>query len=289
MDGAYRVDAAAGIQEQVSFSDIDGTPIFLCRHSPVARAVATALLCHPIDALFHLSYRKLVLAARFLAMRGIEVQRFHYRGTGNSFGNPEDAAFESLVDDALLAAQVARSATGVETVACVGAGWGALVAAAAASRLSCSGLVLWQPVTDPMRYYRQATLAAVSHNAVASWTSSSRRGVLEELESNGWVDIVGTTVYRRLYETSKGRTLVHELGHAAQPVLLIEPAGNHNRRKEYHALVDALLTEGFTVDRAAIGPHDVEWFHGQYGHTQTETAAEVAKRIQTWLVPEVSA
>ena len=284
MDGGHRFDQAMGVEEQVSFCDAGDARIFVCRHAPLTSATYTAVLCHPIDAHFHLSYRKLVLTARFLARGGIEVHRFHYRGTGNSAGEPEKVTFDSLIDDAVFVADLARSTTGVQEVVLIGAGWGGLVAAAAASRLPCSSLVLWQPVTHGMRYYKEAALAAMSQNAVATWTGPSRRSVPEELASKGSVDIAGYTVYRRLYETSKDRSLAMELSELPQPVLLIEPVGNHSRRREYGRLVDALaLEKGLAVDRRSVGPADAEWFHTRYGHMLTDTARDLAKCVDTWL------
>lgn len=283
MSQTSRIDTRMGIEERVCF--FGPRPVlFGCVHAPVTPAIATIVFCPPVDADFHLSYRKHVLVARFLAAAGIAVQRFHYRGTGNSYGNGEDTTFEGLVDDALRAADLVLPSAQATAVAFLGAGWGALVAAAAAARFPGASLILWQPVTDPARYYREAVLAAMTHETVATWSTEPRREILEELERNGAADIVGYTIHRRLYETSKRRTLVGELGSRPRPVLLIDPVGRHSRRKEYDVLVDALLSQGFSVDVAALGKPDAVWFHGQHGHMQTDTAREVAHRVHTWLV-----
>jgi alpha/beta superfamily hydrolase len=283
LHGAVRVDKRSGIEERVLFFGPESAPLFGCLHAPLEPALATVVMCPSIDADFTMNYRRQVLLARFLAAAGIAVQRFHYRGTGNSFGDPAETTFETLRDDALSAAELALSDTASDSLAFLGAGWGALVAASAVHRFPSAPLILWEPVTEPARYYRNALLAWKSRQIVQPDGSSPSTGnLLDELPTRGSIDVFGYVLHSRLYQTSYGRSLVGELGQRPRRILLIQPEETDGPR-EHRRPLSALKEQGFALDLATAGKPAVVWFRGRRDPDPEEAARPVAKCIHAWL------
>ena len=122
-----RVDAI-GIVEEIGFVDSGGRQMFSALHRPDGASNAAVVICSPIQAEQLRNYRREVLLARELARQGLTVQRFHYRGSGNSDGSPADVTFETMLEDARTALRLMQDrADGA--IALVGTRLGASVAA----------------------------------------------------------------------------------------------------------------------------------------------------------------
>ncbi|MGQ0669868.1 MAG: alpha/beta hydrolase, partial [Actinomycetota bacterium] len=141
------VETSTGIRETASFFGSASERLFGVMHTPPAAPSGGVVVCSPLYAEFARNYRREVLLGRALAERGIAVQRFHYRGSGHSDGQPGAMTFASMLGDAAVAAERLVGETGVRRVAFVATRWAALVAAAAAARYD-SPLSLWQPSVD---------------------------------------------------------------------------------------------------------------------------------------------
>ncbi len=91
------------------------------------------------------SYRPVRFLGKALAANGIPVLRFDLPGTGDSSGSALDSGLvEAWIQSVGDAAAELRASTGVENVAAVGIGLGAMLAATAASRgADLQDLVLW--------------------------------------------------------------------------------------------------------------------------------------------------
>lgn len=120
--------------------------VFGCRHVPSDGALAGVVVCSPLpygaDAPQHLPDLRL---GRLLARAGLVVQRFHYRGTGNSDGDPAALSLDTMAGDAREALEHLRHRCGVERVALVGSAAGAAVAAAVARDMPGAPVALWRP------------------------------------------------------------------------------------------------------------------------------------------------
>src|SRR5688500_12781422 len=116
---AVRIDAAERFREEIEFLGTEER-LFSCRHVSLEHPRAGLLICSPISADFMANYQREVLLARMLAKRGFAVQRFHYRGTGNSDGDPAEVTFGRLCEDAVQAKDELARATGVSTIALLG-------------------------------------------------------------------------------------------------------------------------------------------------------------------------
>jgi alpha/beta superfamily hydrolase len=138
--------------------------LFGCRHVPASGdATAGVVICSPLFTDAAINAHREMRLGRWLARAGLVVQRFHYRGTGESDGDPSRVSFGSLVDDARAAAAHLRDNTGIQRIGFVGSRVGALVAARLARDVDGAPLALWQPVVDPRRYLDDSVAVLTGH------------------------------------------------------------------------------------------------------------------------------
>lgn len=135
---------ARSVREEVElFGGLD--LVFGCRHMPVDGAWAGVLVCSPLPYEVGAAHLPDARLARLLARSGVAVQRFHYRGTGHSDGDPAAVTLEAMADDAREALQRLQDQSGVETVGFVGTAAGATVAALVARDVPGVPVALWRP------------------------------------------------------------------------------------------------------------------------------------------------
>jgi alpha/beta superfamily hydrolase len=154
--GGGRYDG--GVRDEV---ELFGWPqqVLGCRHTPAAGARAGAVVCLPAPFGGAVDDGRASRLGRRLARAGVAVQRFHYRGSPVSDGDPAAITFAGLVDDARRAADLLARRTGVERIGLVGARLGALVAARVGREHPGSPVALWEPVVDPRHVVEQAASA----------------------------------------------------------------------------------------------------------------------------------
>ncbi|HEX2030311.1 MAG TPA: alpha/beta hydrolase [Actinomycetota bacterium] len=259
--GFARVEhARTGIVEEAGFLDVDGERVFAVRHLPPRPADAGLVICCPVFAEFEKNYRREVPLARSLAAAGIAVQRFHYRGTGHS--DDADTTFDTMLEDARLAARALAERAEVDVLAFMGTRLGALPAAAAAAEFPGGPLALWEPVVTPEAYFREI----VRYRRLLDVRKGQAADVIplvDELADNGAVEVVGYRLGRPLHDSMSGRALRRELGAASRPILLVQ-FGQPQRplRAEYRALRDELAADGFDVE-TAVASLDEMWLFAQ--------------------------
>ncbi|HJW60720.1 MAG TPA: hypothetical protein VJ931_13905, partial [Actinomycetota bacterium] len=118
----------AGHEEIELFGEVES--MFGCRHMPASgHTLAGVVVCSPLFTDADVNAHREMRIGRWLARAGIAVQRFHYRGTGESDGDPARISFGSLVDDARRATAHLRDQCGVERIGFLGSRISALVAA----------------------------------------------------------------------------------------------------------------------------------------------------------------
>jgi dienelactone hydrolase len=141
----------------------------------------------------HLSVRAFAEAAAEL---GIPALRFDYGGTGDSENlAPGADQIEAWTQDVVAAVQELHRRTGVERVCLLGIRLGALLAAAAASRIpQVSALIAVAPVSSGRRYLRELrtfelaaaqTQSALAHPAVQTQSREA------ELAGPGYMEVSG--------------------------------------------------------------------------------------------------
>jgi len=258
---AKRIDPATGVREIAEFFGPEEPRTFGFTHLPSSRPVGGVVICSPLYAEFNRNYRREVLIARQLASLGVAVQRFHYRGHGNSQGGIHDATFDTMLDDALAAAQRLVDSAGVNNLAFFGTRFGGLVAASAATRFGKAPLVLWDPVLNHSQYlrdiYRAYRIQALKEGARSS---ESAEGMEEHLRRDGELDILGYTITRSLYEGVQDRSLDKEVGLSPRPLLVIRFGRDPRLERGISELVLRWQMAGFDVNHLSIGRQEAWWF-----------------------------
>lgn len=254
---AARVDTDAGVREQVAF--FGGTQrLFGMTYLPSNPAVGV-VICSPIHAELLRNYRREVLLARSLVHSGYAVQRFHYRGSGNSDGEPADETFESLCEDTEAAVQRLVEASGVEQLVFVGTRLGAVVAATIARTRDAIGLAMWEPVLNADRYFREIFRGHLVSGLKRADDGSGRKPQ-QELREMGSVDVLGYSIDRALYESVRRRRLVDDLAVVPTEVLLVRIGGSKHLAGEQEALVSGWRDAGARVETHQLAGSEPWWF-----------------------------
>lgn len=272
---SVRLDRDSGGREDVAFLDSHGTKILTVTHLPAGTPRGGVLICSPIKSELMKNYRREVLLSRALARCGIAVQRFQYRGTGNSHGDPDALSFETMVEDAQAALARLRECAGMQRTAFVGTRLGGLVAAAAAKGIGGAPLVLWEPVTETAPYFRELFRARMIGELRAG-TSTDRPSAVslaDELTKTGYLDVLGYSIDRSLYESVKERSLLGELGNVARPILLVQMSRTTRLRGNYARLMAQLEPAGFTFETETVQEEEAWWFQ------ETEAPPEMLTRL----------
>ena len=142
---------------------------------PAGPVRAGLVVCSPILADFGANYQREVRLGRRLAAAGIVVQRFHPRGAGQSDGDGVDLTLDSMVDDAWPRSTRLRERCPVETVAVLGHPVRrARRRSPSPAELDGAPVVLWEPTTEPRRYFREGLRARSVHQFKARRRAAPR-------------------------------------------------------------------------------------------------------------------
>lgn len=273
------------LREEVEFFGLDQERVFGCRHLPQGDPVVGVVICSSLYEDFVRNYRKEVLLARALCARGYAIQRFHFRGTGHSDGDPETITFTTMLEDATSAAARLRDVCGVGSIAFIGSRFGGLIASAA-SRSQASPLVLCEPATSGSAFFREAFQARALREArMDNGDRSSARSPLEELDLTGVVDVLGYGLYRSLYDSAVNRSLEQEVGESPRPLLLVQMSSTDHLRKEYGKQVAAWKTMAFDVESVVVRLEEAWWFTGAEWHPEEhrESTTRLIGNISEWI------
>ena len=263
-----RVDTANGIVEEVAYF---GEPprMFGVVHRPAAEARAGLVVCPSVYSELVNIYRLEVIQSRDLAARGIAVQRFHYRGDGNSEGGIELLDLERMTGDALDARSALVAATGVPTVGFLGAGMGALVAAAAAETVPGAPLVLWHPQLRGGDFFRAEKM-------------------VDKVGDDGYLELLGFTLHRNLLQSLVGRDLVDEL-RTPRPVLVVQMTGGDEPSDDIADLADAWRQRGADVTVATVGGNQ-KWWDSNENWQSHETRGRTQRTLEActaWITEQL--
>jgi alpha/beta superfamily hydrolase len=261
---AVRIDRQARIREEVEFLGPDRQRLFSCVHRPLTgRPKAGLVICSPLYAEFPHNYRKEVVLARALAANGIAVQRFHYRGTGNSDGAAENVTFDSIASDAIAATNHLEERASVDRVAFLGTRLAAMIAAATAARSDNAPLILWEPALDAQTYFREVARNRLIRDLKDGVAAPDRsRDLLADIDAAGSGDVLGYSIHRGVYRSFLGRKLDREMGDALRRVLLVQLSQQREVRPEYQAFGQAQAARGVDVQMHAIWSNESWWFVG---------------------------
>jgi hypothetical protein len=162
------------------------------------------------------------LSARHAQLRPIAGTR--PRST-DSAGDAAEVSFETLVQDALTAAEEGRRLSGARRVIWLGVRFGALIAAEALRRQpgNAAALSLWEPLFSGADYFRQLArgilFAAVARGEKPNKTAND---LLDEVDREGKVQTYGSYLYRTFYDTGRRAELAKSLADWCGPTQLAQ-------------------------------------------------------------------
>lgn len=249
--------------EEATIRSIDGTAMFEVTYIPDVPATVGVVICSSILVEQLTVYRYEVLLARALAAQGVAVHRFHYRGTGHSAGEDNEVSPESMVEDAISAAERMRARTGVTRLGYMGTRWGGIVAAAAAGQDQVSPLVLWEPVVVGERYFRQLVRGRLVREMKDQKPTAMSGSWMKELDEKGKLDILGYALYRDFYYKGRDVCLSPLLRNRKAPVLLVQFGRQSTVHADYAQLRHELAALGVRVDIHFIRDEPA-WFFPAY-------------------------
>lgn len=275
-----RLDATSGVVETARFLGSGADRVYGYQYVPAVAGGVGIVMCPAILGDFVTNYRREVVGARELASRGFPAIRFHYRGTGNSDGDVSELSFDSMVEDALATAAALEEGTGISDVAFIGTRFGSLVAAAATRARAARAVALWEPMSDARSYFREMNRSRMMHDVSGGeQQGSSFDDLASDLRTNGYADLLGYTLGRRLFESALDRTLLTELGDRATDVLLVQFNLRKGIDRSRQALADALRAAGCDVELQAVQGVELWGLHSE-GWTPIESRSDVRHLLE---------
>jgi hypothetical protein len=226
---------------------------------------------------FVANYHRERSLGRALAANGLGVVRFHYAGEGNSEGERCDMTFGTLCDDTAAVADYARG-LGYTRLAVLGTRLGSLVAAAS---VPSAPLALWEPVTQPLRFFAEAQRAK-RISQVAQEMEGNGGDWRRELDENGKLDLLGYDVYAPMIDSIAHVDLLNVIGAPPRSVFVGRFRGSVDTADP---LTEKLRERGFLVENASFGLSESWWFHSEF---VSESGALITA-TRDWLVAALKA
>jgi hypothetical protein len=223
VDLAVRTDPATATTEMAGFLPAgSGTDrLFGSFALPPGEPTACVLIHSPLYAENARNYRREVILARDLAVRGIASLRFHYRGSGYSDGDPAAVSFTSMCADASVAlARLIERCPGIP-VGYMGTRLGALVAARTARDAAPAPMLLWDPAPDAAAFLNDAAKGRRAGGMVADRQLGESAAGDEDPWSTGYLDSLGYRLPVGLRDSLDGVSLAGCLGDAPRPILVV--------------------------------------------------------------------
>jgi alpha/beta superfamily hydrolase len=288
--------------------------MFGCRHMPASgTATAGVVVCSPVLTDAAVNHHREVRIGRWLARAGLAAQRFQYRGTGESDGDPSRLSFSSLLDDARAAATHLREHCGVEQVGFLGTRVGALVASRVARDFEGAPLALWQPVVDPRRYLDDCVAVLTGHplfdpNVVPGTSVPGRPGEDQvagppeprsatsaplapglavppsQTGAGRAAAFLGSPLGRELFDPSVIDNIVDAAGVRPRPVLLVQLHRRVGLAPEYRAAIGRWQARECTVD-VAYDPTEDDWWNIHHGWSPSD---EALAATASWLSSQLA-
>lgn len=282
---ASRSDEVTATTEIAGFFGTRSARLFCSITSPQSPA-ACVLINSPLYAEHARNYRREVILARALAVRGIAAFRFHYRGTGHSEGSAEDLTFGSMCEDAFEAFDHLRARFPELPSGFVGTRLGGFVAASVAGSVPSAPLLLWDPVSSASRCVRDAMKAQQAGGMVTDRDLEASPEGEDGLWANGFVDVMGYRLPHTLIESFDGIGLSDRLGAEPRQVRMLSVLQRYESTAEMDALAGVLRARtGSQVDVRRVTGRLTWWISRDSWTPEEEhpVTREVVAESAEWL------
>lgn len=223
-------------------------------HLPEQRPVAAVVVCAPLFREASENHRAERLLADELVARRIAVQRFDYRGFGNSYGDTSRLTLDSAEEDCVLAGARLGEHAGTEALGVVGTRWGALVAAGACRALGARAAAFWEAKPDGQAYIDELARTWGFNDL---WHDRRHPpGYYQRRLAEGHaVDVLGWRVHPPLVATSVGQTVAGRLA-GPLPTRVVHGRG---RRADADRLTTDLRALGCDVSVTELADRVLWW------------------------------
>jgi hypothetical protein len=195
----------AALLECAGYFTVSGAALYTVLHE-VPDPVARVLLVGPFASERHFSYHPWVRWGRYLAMRGIEVLRYDYRGVGESTGNFEEMGFDHWSEDVELLADWFSSRSQSVPLLLHGLEIGAILAGRIFAQGLGDALLLWSPPAHANQALRSSLMrwagleqlfeSAENRRSAADYIRQLEQGVSIEVAGYPW----SSSLWRRSFD-----------------------------------------------------------------------------------------
>ena len=252
------VRADGQVHEEAGWLGRPPCRVFGVRHLP-PEPCGALVVCSPVGGEGDSNYRREVLLARALARRSIAVQRFHWRGTGNSDGDPRDLTFDTMVDDACRAVDALTSVADAP-VMLLGTRSSAFVAGEVTGRVGARALSLWQPPASGQAYFRElGRLLRVNKLAQAAGGTVGTRSLHDELDGEGVSEVGGYQIHRAYQRSMLDRDMAGIRCSGATDVQVVQFGGS-SLSAHIEQSAAAWRATGQRVVTCLIPEHEQWWY-----------------------------
>lgn len=294
-------DTSTGVTEVAEFYEVAGGFLAGVTTRGEAEPVAAVLICNSLHAEGLKNFRRETLLSRRLTDAGIMSHRFDYRGAGNSSGCAEAISARTMVEDMCAAAAFLAENAGGLPLGIVATRMAAIPIAVALADLDPKALVLWQPVIDYSKLFRDVgrTKGLQDRAEVLRAEKEGRRieeraPIADQLEKNGVADVMGFSYGRDLHETFASADLGKGLSKTAAAVQVIQISHRDKVQQPIAELVEAMAGRGQSVElQVVFGEEENWWFRTGVQSFKTEEDRELTAAVidhtLTFLLANLSA
>lgn len=212
------------------------------------------ILCYPVINEYLRAHRAFVRLATQLAMEGFHVLRFDYFGSGDSYGDDDDANLAEWSKNLSTAIDELKHGCDASFISLIGLRMGASLALLAAEqRDDIDAVVLWEPVVRGEEYLREIKRFHIQSAVVGGLQQT----VNEQADSGSHLELLGFRIPNALVDELSKLDLSTIEKCNTKRVLLLENTDEYDRRN----LVERLKNLGTEVEQSYITCPSI-WLEG---------------------------
>lgn len=260
----------------------DDPQMFSCLHLPQGEIYGGVVICSSTHAELLKAYHLEVQLARALAANGIAVQRFQYRGDGNSEGSDTDLTLPAMEQAAAAARDRLIERAEVTNLNFMGVRLGAFPATKLAAGSPGGALLLWDPVLDTDAFMKDAIRSHAISALKGEGKPEKVDQVLERLEREGSVELLGYEISAAFHSSIAGKKLVDYVPAGSE--VLIVPFGSLN----VEPLTEAWAAAGVVVSDLQGTGREAWWLDEQASEDRNQRGRVLVKRSADWMISTIT-